>query len=103
MADKYGSIANECCIAKDVIRMAVGVDDVPDRLVGARPDRREQLTSLADTAAGIDYRNRACADDKPDIGDRAIVLARHQGGFADVHEYSGGDFAHRQVDRLRLR
>ena len=103
MADKYGSIANECCVAKDVIRMAVGVDDVADRLVGAGADRREQLPSLADAAAGIDHRNRACADDEPDIGDRAIVLARHQRGFADVHEYAGGDLAHRQVDRLRLR
>ena len=55
-----------------------------------------QALALANAAAGVDHRDRAIADDEADIGDRAFVVARHQCGFAVVHEYSGRDFAHRQ-------
>ena len=42
MADETGSLAGEGRIAEDMVGMAVGVDDVADRLVGAGADRREQ-------------------------------------------------------------
>ena len=103
MTDEHGSIACERGVAKDVVGMAVGVDDVPDRLVGSRTDRRKQPLALANAASGVDHRNRAFADDESDIRDRAFVLARHQRGLAMVHEYSGGDFAHRQFLLLGLR
>ena len=64
---------------------------------------REQLQSLANAAAGIDDRNCVVADDEPDIGDGAFVLARHQCGLADMHEYTGRDLADRQRSLLRLR
>jgi hypothetical protein len=34
VTDENGSIAHERCVPKDMIRMAVRVDDVSDRLVG---------------------------------------------------------------------
>ena len=61
------------------------------------------LCAFANAAAGIDHRDRVVADDESDIGDRAVVLARHQRDLAGMHEYSGRDFAHRQFLLLRLR
>lgn len=53
-----------------MIRMTVGVDDIADRLLGARTDCREQAPPFADAAAGIDHRDGIIADDEADIGDR---------------------------------
>ena len=103
MSDEDGSIPDEGGVAEDVVRMAMGVDDVADRLVGPGTNGREQLLSLTYAAPGIDDRNRALADDETDIGDRAVVLARHQRGLADVHEDTGRDFVNRQWLLLRLR
>ena len=77
MTNKLGSILHEGGVAEDMIGMAMRVDDVSDRLVGAGSDGREQLQSLANAATGVDDRNGVGADDEPDIGNSAIVLARH--------------------------
>ena len=103
MTDEHGSVAHEGGVAKDVVRMAVGVDDVSDRLVGTGADRRQQPLPLANAASGVDHRNRAVANDESDIGSRTVVLAGHQRGLASMNEYSGRDFAHRQFLLLRLR
>ena len=103
MADEHGSAAHECCVAKDVVRMAVRVDDISDRLVGAGADRSQQPLAFANAAAGVDHRHRVVADDEPDIGGRALVLAGHQRDLADMHEYFRRDFAHRQFLLLRPR
>ena len=76
--------------------MAVGIDDVADRLVGAGADGREQLPPSRTLPPVSITATASFADDEADIGDRAFVLARHQRDFAGMHEYSGRDFAHRQ-------
>ena len=60
-------------------------------------------SSFANAAAGVDHRDRVLADDESDIGDVAVVLARHQRGLALMHEYAWGDLADRQFWLLRLR
>src|SRR5262249_34465050 len=59
--------------------------------------------SLPNGAARVDYRDRALADDKSHIGDRALVLTTHQRDFADMHEEARGDLSNRQVRSLRAR
>ena len=103
MADKPGSIAHEGRIAEDMIGMTVGVDDIADRLVGARADRRKQPLAFTHAAAGIDHSDRVVADDEADIGNVAFVLARHQRGLALMHEHAGRDLADRQHRLLGLR
>src|SRR6266702_2603809 len=103
VADKIGSLSQECRIAKDMIRVTVRVDDVSDWLFGAGANGREQLSSFAHAAAGIDHRNRFVADDETDIGSRALILTCHQRGQAMVHERSGCDFADRRRALPRLR
>src|SRR5882757_6246956 len=103
MAHKFGSIAHEGGVAKDMIRMAVRVDDVPDRLVGTGADRRKQLLSLTNAAAGIDHGNSVFANNESDIGNCAVVLARHERGLAVVYEQARSDFAYGQLLLLRPR
>ena len=59
------------------------------------------LSSFAHAAAGIDHGDRVVADDESDIGNRALVLARHQRDFADMHEYAGRNFGDGQFLLLR--
>ena len=61
----------------------------------------QQLSSLADAATRIDHGDRVFADDEADIGDRAVVLARHLRGLAVVHEYAIRNGADRQLLPLR--
>ena len=103
VADKIGSLCQECRIAKDMIRVTVRVDDVSDWLFGAGANGREQLSSFAHAAAGIDHRNRFVADDETGIGSRALILTCHQRGQAMMHERSGCDFADRRRALPRLR
>ncbi|KAG5715615.1 hypothetical protein E4T56_gene16978 [Termitomyces sp. T112] len=51
MADEAGSIGCEGGIAEDVVGMAVGVDDIADRLAGAGAHRGEQGLAPAPAAA----------------------------------------------------
>ena len=69
------------------------VDDVSDRLVGTGADRRKQLLSLANAASRADHRNPAVADDKSNIGDRAVVPAGHKRGQAMMREQARGNLA----------
>src|SRR6267142_7033072 len=96
MADECGSIAYEGGVAKDVIRMAVRIDNVPDRFVGTGTDRRKQLLSLAHAAAAVDHGNGVFADNESDIGNRTVVLACHERGLAAVHDQAGSDLAYGQ-------
>ena len=89
VADEAGSLCGEGRIAEDMVGMAVGVDDVADRLGCAGPHRRQQRLALTEAAAGVDHGHRILADDKADIGDVAFVLAGHEGGGPGVHENSG--------------
>jgi hypothetical protein len=68
--------------------MAVRIDDVADRLAGPGTNGRHQLSSLAEAATRIDHGDGVLANDETDIGDRAVVLARHLRGLAVVHEYA---------------
>src|SRR5262245_9653715 len=99
MSGEQGSVADKGSVAKDMIGMAMRVDDVSDRLVRAGADRRKQLAALTHTAAGVDHRDRLVTDDEADIGDRAVVLASHQRSLALMHEQTGSHFA--DVERLR--
>ena len=103
VADEAGSISRKCCIAKDMIRMAVRIYDVPDRLFRMRANSGEQLFTLAQAASRVDHRDRVAADDEPDIGDGAFVFPGHQRGRAGVHKNPGRDFADRQRALLFLR
>jgi len=96
MADELGSVSDEGGVAEHMVGMAMGVDDVADRLGCASPHRRQQRLALTEAAAGVDHGHRILADDKADIGDVAFVLAGHEGGGPGVHEDSRCDFAHRQ-------
>src|SRR5205823_12449832 len=58
MTDEHGSIADKRSVSKDVIRVAVRVDDAADRLFRAGADRCQQLLALTDAASAVDYRNR---------------------------------------------
>ena len=86
-----------------MIRVAVRIDDVPDRLFGVRANCGEQLFTFAQAAARIDHRDRIAADDEPDIGDGAFVFPRHQFRRANVHKDPGRDLADRQGFLLFLR
>src|SRR5262249_3388554 len=99
MSGEQGSVAAKGSVAKDMIGMAMRADDVSDRLVGAGADRRQQPPSLTHTAAGVDHRDRLVTDDEADIGDRAVVLARHQRSLTLMHEQAWSHFA--DVKRLR--
>ena len=88
VADKGRSVLHEGGVAKDVIGVAVRIDDVTDRLVGPRTNSCHQSPSLAKTATGIDHGDRILSDDETDIGNRAVVLARHLRGLAVVHEHA---------------
>ena len=88
VADKDRSVLHESGVSENVIGMAVRIDDVSDRLVGPGTNGCHQLSSLAQAAARIDHGDRVLADDEADIGDRAVVLARHLRGLAVVHEYA---------------
>ena len=79
------------------------VDDIPDRFVGPGANGGQELPSFANAAAGIDHGDRIRADDKADIGDRALVLARHQGDRADVDEDTRRDFRDGQFRLLGTR
>ena len=54
-------------------------------------------------AAGIDHGNRVIADDETDIGDGALVLARHQRDAPICTKILGATSRHRQFLFLRLR
>jgi len=86
MTDEHGSIAQKRGAPKDVVRMAVRVDDVSDRLFGMGTDRRKQPLPLANATSRVDHRNRAFANDESYIRNRAVVLARHKRGHAMMHE-----------------
>ena len=72
-------------------------------LSGPSANGREQLPSLADTASGINHRDRAVTHDESDIGNGAFILTCHERGEAVVHEYPRCDFADWQRALLRLR
>ena len=63
---KLRRVVLECGIAEHVIHVHVGVDDVADRQGGVCCDRRAQLASDADRAAGIDDGHAFLADDEAD-------------------------------------
>src|ERR1700730_11881168 len=86
-----------------MIRVTVSVYDVSDRLFRARANGREQLPPLANTASGINHRDRVIANDEPDIGDGPFVLRCHERRQARVHEYPRLDFTDWQRTLLRLR
>ena len=86
VAHEGRAVAHERGISEHVIRMAVGGDDIPDRLVGVRANGREQFLALGHAAAGVDHRHRVGADDEADIGDGAFVGVRHEFGRAEMHE-----------------
>src|SRR5258705_6475582 len=88
VADKGRSVLRESAVAEKMIGVAVRIDDIPDRLVGSGPNSRHQLSSLADTAAGIDHGDRILSDDETGIGNRAVVRTWHLRGLALVHEYT---------------
>lgn len=79
-----------------MVGMAVGVDDIADRLGRAGPHGGQQRLAFAKAAAGVDHGHGLIADDEADIGDVAFVLAGHQGDGPGVYEDSRCDFAHRQ-------
>jgi len=103
VTDESCAVAQECRISKYMIRVTVSVYDVSDGLFRAGANGREQLPSFADTASGIDHRDRAVADDESDIGDSSFILTCHERGEAVVHEYPRCDFADWQRALLRLR
>ena len=86
MSDEDRTGFRKGSIAKHVIRMAVGIDDIADRLVGPGANGGKQLLSFLDAAAGVDHGDRVVTDDESDIGDGSLVLARHQRDIADVDE-----------------
>src|SRR5678815_1701815 len=67
VADEHGAVAGERGVSEDVIGMAVGIDDIADRPVGAGANGGEQALALANAAARVDHRDRAFADDETDI------------------------------------
>ena len=103
MADEGRSVLHEGGIAENVIGVAMRVDDVADRLVGPRANGCQQSSSLAKAATGIDHGDGILSDDETDIGNRAVVLARHLRGLAVVHEHAVRDGVDGQLPLLRER
>src|SRR4051794_37704763 len=103
VTDKGRSVLHESAIAEHVIGMAMRVDDVADRLAGPGANGCHQLSSLAEAATRIDHGDRILSNDEADIGDRAVVLARHLRGLAVVHEYAIRNGIDGQLPLLRAR
>ena len=61
----------ESRVAEDVIRMLVGIDDIEDRLIGARADGGQQPLADRHAAPSVDDGNSLIADHEADIGDVA--------------------------------
>src|SRR5579859_6130604 len=96
MADKPDAIFQKCCIAKDMIGMAVRIYDEADWLFRMRSNSREQLLALAHAPSRIDHRDRLAADDEAEIGDGALIFPRHQCRCPQVYKESGCDLADRK-------
>jgi hypothetical protein len=99
VTDEHDAFAGEGRVAKDMVRMHVGIHHIADRLGRDLAHGRRQTASLAHAAAGIDDGDRVVAHDKSDIGDGAGVRPRHQRDVADMDKYAGGRFLH--VERRR--
>ena len=100
MADKNNR-RFKCCIAKYMIRMAVGIYDVSDRLVGDSTHGCEQTTAFAHTAAAVNHRHTIVADHKADVSDRALVFRAHERVRTEVNVHARGHFTDRKrLDRL---
>ena len=85
MADKDGAVAQERGVAKYVIGMNVGIDDVANRLGCYLTDRGKQPRAFACAAAGIDHGDGITADDEPGIGGVTLICLAHQIDIADVN------------------
>ena len=83
-------------VPEDVIGMRMGIDDVPDRLRRHCADGRQQAAPFAHASAAVDHRDGVAADDKSDVGDRALVLPCHQRNGADVGIEARRDLGHGQ-------
>ncbi len=71
VADKGRANSIKGGVAKDVIRMLVGIDDIEDGFVSASADGGEQPLADRHAAAGVDDRHTLVADHEADIGDIA--------------------------------
>src|SRR5579872_1470005 len=85
VADKDRSVACKGGVSEYMVGVGMRIDDVADGLVGVAANGGEQLSSLAHAAAGVDDGDRIVANNEADIGNRALVFARHQRDRADMH------------------
>ncbi len=101
MADESRARLNKGCIAEQVIRMLMRIDDVADRLGTYLPQRGEERAALDETAAGVDDGDRIVADDGAEIGDVAFVLPVHERHLALMRIDAGSDLLQRETLRAK--
>ena len=93
MADKMRLVSGKCCIAIDMIRMHMCVDDVADRQRRMRRNGAPQRSAFVETAATVDHRNASCTDDEADVCNCTAILGRCCCVYADMHENTGRQLA----------
>ncbi len=94
VADERRVLALKRDVAEHVVGMHVGVDDVLDRQLGARPDGRQKLRADPRAAARIDDGDAVAADDESGVRGVAGVARREDLVAPLMDENARGDLGH---------